>query len=97
MQNRQKDEIVRDILSVCNGGCIISKIMFHAYLSHAQVKGYLGELIESNLIDYDTIDKKYQTTTKGLECLSGLETMSEILTLPTKRISKPVENTSPSY
>jgi predicted transcriptional regulator len=32
VQNRQKDEIVREILAVCNGGSLITRVMFHAYI-----------------------------------------------------------------
>jgi predicted transcriptional regulator len=47
MQNRQKDEMIRDILTVSNGGATITNIMFKAFTSHAQAKAYLGELIEN--------------------------------------------------
>jgi predicted transcriptional regulator len=85
MQNRQKDEMTRDILTVTNGGAIISRIMFKAYTSHAQAKSYLGELIESGLIEYDTLDRKYRTTTKGLEYLQAMERISEMLTINARR------------
>jgi predicted transcriptional regulator len=86
MRNRQRHEIVRDILIVCNGGSIISKVMFHSYLSHAQAKAYLSELIESGLIERDIFDtKKYLATNKGLEYLARLETMSDMLGLELKK------------
>ena len=89
MQNRQKDEIVRDILTVCNGGTVISKVMFHAYITHAQAKGYLGELIEKGLVETDMFNsREYRTTSKGLEYLVGLQRMSELLPIETKRIVK---------
>jgi predicted transcriptional regulator len=89
MQNRQKDEIVRDILTVCNGGSIISRIMFHTYITHAQAKGYLGELIEKGLVETDTFNsKKYLATPKGIEYLGALERMSEMLAIETRRSVK---------
>jgi predicted transcriptional regulator len=89
MQNRQKDEIIRDILSVCNGGCIISRIMFHTYISHAQARSYLGELIQEGLVEMDIFNsRKYFATPKGIEYLAGLETMTEMLAIETKRSVK---------
>ena len=85
MQNRQKDEMTRDILSVSNGGATISQIMFKAYTSHAQAKSYLGELIESGLVEHDTLDRKYRTTTRGLEYLQTMERISEMLSINTRR------------
>jgi len=89
MQNRQKDEIIRDILAVCNGGSVISRIMFHAYISHAQAKAYLGELIEKGLVETDIFSsRKYIATSKGIEYLQGLERMSEMLAIETRRSVK---------
>jgi predicted transcriptional regulator len=86
MQNRQKDEIVRDILTVCNGGSIISRIMFHTYITHAQAKSYLGELIQKGLVEMDIFNsRKYYATPKGIEYLAGLETMTEMLAIETRK------------
>jgi predicted transcriptional regulator len=89
MQNRQKDEIVRDILTVCNGGTVISKIMFHAYITHAQAKGYLSELIEKDLVENDIFNKReYRSTHKGIEYLAALQRMSELLPIETRKVVK---------
>jgi predicted transcriptional regulator len=85
MQNRQKDEMVRDILTVSNGGATISQIMFKAYTSHSQAKSYLGELIQSAFLEYDPLDRKYRTTSKGLEYLQAADRMAEMLTINTRR------------
>lgn len=85
MQNRQKDEMTRDILTVSNGGAMISHIMFKAYTSHAQAKSYLGELIENGLIEYDGLNRTYHTTSKGLEYLQAIERISDMLSTNTRR------------
>jgi len=77
--------MIRDILTVSNGGATISHIMFKAYTSHAQAKRYLGELIENGLLEYDTRDRKYRTTAMGLEYLQAMERMSEMLAINTRR------------
>ena len=85
MQNRQKDEIVRDIISVCNGGALITKVMFHAYMTHGQVKLYLSELVTKDLVIYDSLTRKYCTTSKGMQYLETVERMAELLPIVTKR------------
>ncbi len=77
--------MTRDILTVSNGGAIISHIMFKAYTSHAQAKSYLGELIENGMIEYDVLDRKYRTTMKGIEYLQAMESISSILAINTRR------------
>lgn len=88
MRNRQKDEMVRDILAVSNGGATITQIMFKAYTSHSQAKSYLGELIGKGLVEYDPIDRKYRTSSIGLEYLRAIENVSEILSIKTRRSVK---------
>jgi predicted transcriptional regulator len=85
MQNRQKDELVRDIMSVCNGGAQITKVMFHAYMTHGQVKSYLTELIDRGMVTFDQLTRLYSTTSKGMEYLATIERMAELLPLATKR------------
>ena len=77
--------MVRDILTVCNGGAIITRVMFHTYITHAQAKAYLGELISSGFIENDLIDRKFLTTAKGLEYLAALESMNEMLSIETRK------------
>lgn len=77
--------MIRDILTVANGGATITQIMFKAYTSHSQAKSYLGELIQKAFIEFDSMERKYRTTTKGLEYLQAVERMTEILTIDTRR------------
>jgi predicted transcriptional regulator len=77
--------MTRDILTVANGGKTISHIMFKAYTSHAQAKSYLGELIENGMIEFDALDRKYRTTMKGMEYLNAMESISDMLTINTRR------------
>jgi predicted transcriptional regulator len=91
MHNRQKDEIMRDILQTAQGGAGITKIMFHAYLTHGQAKEYSNILIENGLLERDSdigAMKQYRTTHKGIEYLAAIERMSEMLPIATRRSSK---------
>lgn len=83
MKRRHKSEIVRDLLSVCNGGASITKVMFYGYLTHRQAKCYLGELVEQELLKSDT-QRRFFTTPTGMEYLLSLERISELLPMLTK-------------
>ena len=85
MQNRQRDEISRDILTVSNGGATITQIMFKAYMSHGQAKCYLSELIENRFIEFDELNRTYRTTVNGLEYLNAMERISGMLVINTRR------------
>ena len=95
MHNRQKDEILRDILTVCNGGSPVTKVMFHAYLTHSQTKEYLHHLIENGLVQRDPIEKKFHTTPKGMEYLAMISKMSELFRVATKRTAPKDQLVSP--
>ncbi|HJS82375.1 MAG TPA: winged helix-turn-helix domain-containing protein [Nitrososphaera sp.] len=91
MRNRQKDEIMRDILHTAQGGAGITKIMFHAYLTHGQAKEYSQVLVENALLELDGESgsmKQYRTTHKGIEYLAAIERMSEMLPIATRRSAK---------
>lgn len=82
MQNRQKDEVIRDILQSAMGqGTGISRIMFSACLSHSQATAYLSKLIDDGFVENDVEmgRRHYRTTPKGMEYLRGLNHMYELL------------------
>ena len=85
MKNRQRDEIERDILTICNGGAVITKVMFQAYMTHGQTKAYLEQLISKGFADHDPLTRLYSTTPKGMEYLSVRERMAELFPITTKR------------
>lgn|SRR5579884_2733771 len=92
MRNRQKDEIMRDILYIAQGGAGITKIMFRAYLTHNQAREYIQTLIKNGLLELDLDScslKQYCTTSKGIEYLSMVERMSDLLSIETRRSAKP--------
>ncbi len=91
MRNRQKDEIMRDILHSAQGGAGITKIMFHAYLTHSQAKEYTQMLLQKNLLELDTESGslgQFRTTPKGVEYLAAIERISDMLAIDTRRAAK---------
>ncbi len=92
MRNRQKDEIMRDILCSAQGGAGITKIMFHAFLTHTQAKEYTQSLIKSGLIEQDLESgslRQFRTTSRGVEYLNAVERMSDMLAIETRRAARP--------
>lgn len=91
MLNRQRDEIIRDILTTTMGnsdGAGISVIMFRAFLSHSQAKAYLSELVEKGLVENTStgLGKNfYRTSPKGVEYLAALNNMTEMIEVESMR------------
>lgn len=88
MRNRQKDEIMRDVLYTAQGGAGITKIMFHAYLTYSQAKEYIQLLAKNGLLENDDSSgsvKQFRTTPKGLEYLTAVERISDMLAIATRR------------
>ena len=82
---------MRDILQTAQGGAGITKIMFHAYLTHGQAKEYSQLLMENGLLDLDTESsslKQYRTTHKGIEYLAAIGRMSDMLPIQTRRAAR---------
>jgi predicted transcriptional regulator len=66
MTYRSRTDIISKILQAANGGITKTKIMYHAFLSYAQVQNYLKVLIQNDLLSYDLDTRKFKTTEKGL-------------------------------
>ena len=81
MRNRQRDEVMRDVLQTAMGGAGISKVMFSACLSHSQATAYLSQMMEDGLIvnDVERGKRYYRTTPKGMQYLAALNSICELL------------------
>ena len=70
MPNRDRVEIIRQILDVANGGITTrTKITSKTFLSYAQLKEYLTLLTQRDLLNYDTVAQTYKITEKGIRLL----------------------------
>lgn len=88
MQNRQRDEVTRDILKAAMGeGASISRIMFRAYLSHGQAMSYVSRLVEDGMLENDILQGRmyFKTTPQGVEYSVALDAMSELLQTEIRR------------
>lgn len=79
MKYRSRIEIIAMILDSANGGATWTKIMYKAFVSYHQLKGYLAVLIENELIRYTSETKIFRTTEKGLIFLKMHEEIGELL------------------
>ena len=69
MKYRSRTEIVTQILEATSQTATKTKIMYRAFLSHAQLKEYLTALEFNGLINYDEKNQLYRTTDKGFRFL----------------------------
>lgn len=81
MPNRDRTEIIRQVLDIANGaeGLTKIKIMYKAFLSYKQVKEYVGLLTENDLLRYDSITQSYKTTEKGLRLLQFYNQLEDMM------------------
>jgi predicted transcriptional regulator len=68
-KNRSSIDIVANILEIAKDGAKKTRIMYLANLSFDQLKKYLDFLINKNLLEYNSIERKYKTTIRGSEFL----------------------------
>ncbi|MDH2899558.1 MAG: winged helix-turn-helix domain-containing protein [archaeon] len=84
-KNRNRMEIVANLLSIAKNGALKTHLMYRANLSYLMVTEYLDFLCRSNLIketvDVEGITKVFQTTEKGLKYLDVYDSLQSIVGL----------------
>jgi len=70
-RNRNKLDIVRDMLAVASTGTKKTRIMYQANLNFVQVEKYLNTLLDGGLLMRDNGGTIYLTTEKGKEFLKS--------------------------
>jgi predicted transcriptional regulator len=66
MKSRNKIDIMCQILAAANGGSVTrTKITYKAYITFLQVKKFLVDLTERNLVQYDSDTQKLRLLKKG--------------------------------
>lgn len=83
MQNKNRDrtDIIRQILDITNGTENITKtkFMYKTFLSYRQLKEYLMLLTEKDLLSYDPLAQRYTTTEKGKRLLRFCTELNEMM------------------
>ena len=83
-------DIISRILEAANGesgGATRTRIMYNAFLSHSQLKQYLSNLADNELVQYDSLSQTFQTTEKGLKFLRTYSEMDEMIKVPQQQQS----------
>jgi predicted transcriptional regulator len=83
-RNRDRMEIINRILEAVNGvgGATRTRIMYHAFVSHAQMKEYLSYLQDNGMLHYDAESQKFKITEKGLEYVRIYTEIDELIKVP---------------
>ena len=82
MKYRTRYEIIASILESAKPGITKTKIMYDAFLSHAQMMGYLSYLKEIDLLMLEDKTQNYRTTKKGLGFLKLSRELSQVMHFP---------------
>lgn len=82
MKHRTETEIIALILEAINNNsrATQTRIMYEAFLSYAQLKGYLSTLLVKDLIEYQKEDRFYTITKKGMHFLYVYSQLNQLQT-----------------
>jgi predicted transcriptional regulator len=79
MKYRNRTDIAALILDAADGGAAKTKIMYRAFLSYAQLKEYLGVLLENGLLRFQEGEQLFKTTEKGMRFLELYNQVGELI------------------
>ena len=87
MKHRSRSEIIGAILEATNGGgATKATIMYKAMLSDEDMKEYLLNLVQDDLIEYERGMMTYRTTPKGMRVLQLYNSVNEMVQPPVMKI-----------
>jgi predicted transcriptional regulator len=81
MKYRSRTDIIAMILQSATTGATKTRIMYSAYLSYAQVKEYLGFLLQRDLVRYEEGSGLYKLSERGMKVLQAYEGISDMIAL----------------
>ena len=82
MKYRSRYEIIASILESAKTGITKTKLMYNAFLSYAQMIGYLKYVQEHDLLRFEEKTQNYRTTKKGLGFLKLSHELSQVTHFP---------------
>jgi predicted transcriptional regulator len=85
MKYRSRTDIVGLILEAANGGATKTRIMYKAFLSYAQLKEYLGVLLQNEVLEYEDETQLLRTTEKGIRLLQMYNQFDEMMSIESIR------------
>jgi predicted transcriptional regulator len=80
-KRRDRLYIIAEILDIAKDGALKTQIMYKANLSFAQLNSYLKLLMDTQLLEITTKDRKrvYKTTKKGVEYMDSYREIIDTL------------------
>ncbi|MFL6321397.1 MAG: winged helix-turn-helix domain-containing protein [Nitrososphaeraceae archaeon] len=85
MKYRSRTDIFGLILEAANGGATKTRIMYKAFLSYAQLKEYLGVLLQNEVLEYEDETQLIRTTEKGIRLLQMYNQFDEMMSIESIR------------
>jgi predicted transcriptional regulator len=76
--HRSRNDIITSILTSTTESIGKTRTMYMAFLSSAQTRGYLADLIEQGQLSYDVVSKTFAITDAGKKYLRLHNTMLRI-------------------
>ena len=86
MKYRSRNDIISHMLEAASGGATKTKIMYKAYVSHAQLQDYLALLVKNGLLAHNQADHLYRTTSKGHEFMKTYDQVGSLVAPTLRRI-----------
>jgi predicted transcriptional regulator len=87
LKYRSRTDIVSTILQAGTNGATKTRLMYSAFLSHAQLQEYLQFLTEKKLMGFDEKTSEYKVTEQGLRFLRVYEDISKMVALEGNKTS----------
>jgi predicted transcriptional regulator len=78
MKYRSRTDIINKILNAASGGQTKTKIMYGAFLSHAQLEEYLAFLLSKGLLEHDPMTGLYTQTSESLRFIHAYNEICEL-------------------
>ena len=79
MKYRSRTDIITMVLESARTSATKTRIMFKAYLSHAQVTEYLKFLQERDLLTFEEGKQIYRVTERGIKFLSTFNELNDLM------------------
>jgi predicted transcriptional regulator len=79
MKYRSRPEIQACILEAAKGGASKTRLMYKAFLSYFQVIAYMKELLQSGMLEYDSSEDIYRTSSKGIDFLGVYQQLEQLV------------------
>jgi len=79
MKYRSRPEIQACILEAAKGGASKTRLMYKAFLSYFQAVAYTKELLQGGMLEYDSSEDVYRTSSRGIDFLKVYRDLEQLV------------------